>query len=278
MAKPASREELKEYCLRKLGAPVLEINVDDDQIEDAIDDAVQYFNERHFDGMEKTYLKHKLTVDDVARFKSYNEDSSTPDPDGAQWETRGNFIEIPDHVIGIQKVFGISSNFLRNDLFGLSNQYYLMDLFSISSGGTFSYGNFDMTNYYMIKQYFETLDMVINTGAFVEYRFNKRQDRLYIDIDVNRVHEDSYFVIDCYRALDPQTWSEIYNDSFIKKYTTSLIKRQWGQNLIKFNNIQLPGGVQINGRQIFEDAVKEIDDLESRMISDYELPPLDMIG
>ena len=278
MAKPASREQLKEYCLRKLGAPVLEINIDDDQIEDAIDDALQYFNERHFDGMEKTYLKHKLTAADIIRFQSADEITSTTNPDEAHWETRNNFIEIPEHVMGIQKVFGVSSNFLRNDLFGLSNQYYLMDLFSISSGGTFSYGNFDMTNYYMIKQYFETLDMVINTGAFVEYRFNKRQDRLYIDIDVKRVHEDSYLVIDCYRALDPQTWTEVYNDSFIKKYTTSLIKRQWGQNLIKFNNVQLPGGVQINGRQIFEDASKEIDDLENKMISDYETPPLDMIG
>lgn len=130
----------------------------------------------------------------------------------------------------------------------------------------------------MIKQYFETLDMVINTGAFVEYRFNKRQDRLYIDIDVNRIHEDSYLVIDCYRALDPQTWTDVYNDSFLKKYVTALIKRQWGQNLIKFNNVQLPGGVSLNGRQIYEDAVKEIEDLESKMISDYETPPLDMIG
>jgi hypothetical protein len=122
------------------------------------------------------------------------------------------------------------------------------------------------------------LDMVINTGAFVEYRFNKRQDRLYIDIDVNRIHEDSYLVIDCYRALDPQTWTDVYNDSFLKKYVTALIKRQWGQNLIKFNNVQLPGGVSLNGRQIYEDAVKEIEDLERKMISDYETPPLDMIG
>lgn len=278
MSKPSSREELKEYCFRKLGAPVLEINVDDDQAEDAIDEALQFFQERHFDGMEKTYLKHKLTAADIIRFQSTDEITSTTNPDESIWETRKNFIEIPEYVMGIQKVFGVSSNFLRNDLFGLSNQYYLMDLFSISSGGTFSYGNFDMTNYYMIKQYFETLDMVINTGSFVEYRFNKRQDRLYIDIDVKRVHEDSYLVIDCYRALNPETWTEVYNDSFLKKYVTAVIKRQWGQNLIKFNNVQLPGGVSLNGRQIYEDAIKEMETLENKMISDYELPPLDMIG
>ena len=277
-SRPATRQELIDFCLRKLGAPILQINVATSQLDDCVDDALQYFNERHFDGMERTCLKHKLTTADVTRFQSTDEITSTTNPDEAVWETRKNFIEIPEHVMGIQKVFGISSNFLRNDLFGLSNQYYLMDLFSISSGGTFSYGNFDMTNYYMIKQYFETLDMVINTGAFVEYRFNKRQDRLYIDIDVNRIHEDSYLVIDCYRALDPQTWTEVYNDSFVKKYATALIKRQWWQNLIKFNNIQLPGGVTMNGRQLWEDGNTEVKDLESKMISDYSLPPLDQIG
>jgi hypothetical protein len=277
-SKPSTRAELTQYCLRKLGAPVLEINVAEEQIEDCIDDALQYFHERHFDGSERMYLKHKLTADDVIRFQGDNEYSSTLDPDEAEWKNRKNFIEVPDHVFGISRVFGISSNFLRNDLFGLSNQYYLMDLFSISSGGTFSYGNFDMTNYYMIKQYFETLDMVINTGAFIEYRFNKRQNRLYIDIDVNRVHEDSFILIDCYRALDPDEYTKIWDDFWLKRYVTALIKRQWGQNLIKFNNVQLPGGVSYNGRQLFEDATKEIDDIESKMISDYELPPLDMIG
>ena len=279
-SRPATREELKEYCLRRLGAPILEINVEEDQVDDLIDDALQYFTERHFDGMEKTYLKHKLTAADVTRFKESDNITSTADPDEAHWETRNNFIEIPEHVIGIQKVFGISSNFLRNDLFGLANQYYLMDLFSTTSGGAAvnSVGSFDLVNYYMLKQYFETLDMVINTGSLVDFRFNKRQDRLYIDIDSDRIKEDLYIVIDCYRALDQQTWTEVYNDIFLKKYATALIKRQWGQNLIKFNNVQLAGGVSLNGRQIYEDAIREIEDLETRMISDYETPPLDMIG
>lgn len=277
-SKPATRTELKDYCLRKLGSPVLEINVDNQQIEDCIDDALQYFRERHFDGSERMYLKHKLTADDVTRFTESDELADTTAPDAATWENRKNFIEVPDHVFGISRVFGVSSNFLRNDLFGLSNQYYLMDLFAISSGGTFSYGNFDMTNYYMIKQYFETLDMVINTGAFVEYRFNKRQNKLYVDIDVKRIKEDAYILIDCYRALDPAEFTKIWDDFWLKRYVTALIKRQWGQNLIKFNNVQLPGGVSLNGRQIYEDALREIDEIESKMISDYELPPLDMIG
>jgi hypothetical protein len=124
-SQPATREELKDYCLRRLGAPILEINVDEDQVEDIIDDALQYFNERHFDGAERMYLKHKLTAEDIERFKTSDELSSTPDPNSAIWENRDNFIEIPDYVFGIQRVFGVSSNFLRNDLFGLGNQYYL---------------------------------------------------------------------------------------------------------------------------------------------------------
>lgn len=276
MAQPSSRQQLKEYCLRRLGHPILEINVDDDQLDDLVDDAFQYYRERHFDGVERMYLKHQITADDVERFKQSDELSSTPDPDASSWENRNNFIEIPEHVVGISKVFGVSSNWVRNDLFGLSNQYFLMDIFSFSSG--FAFGNFDMTNYYMIRQYFETLDMVVNTGALVEFRFNQRQDRLFLDLDISRVVEGNYILIDCYRYLNPEDFNQAYNDSFVKKYLTSLIKRQWGQNLIKFNNVQLPGGVQLNGRQLFEDGQREIDELMEQSSSYYELPPMDMIG
>lgn len=276
MAKPSTRQELKEYCLRKLGHPVLEINVDDDQIEDLIDDALQYYQEWHYDGVELMYLKHQITADDVARFTQSDQITSTDAPDSASWENRNNFIEIPDHVLGVSRVFGVSSNWVRNDLFGLSNQYFLMDIFSFSSG--FAFGNFDMTNYYMIRQYFETLDMVVNTGALVQFRFNKRQDRLFVDVDKSRIVEGNYLLIECHRALDPEEWSQVYNDSFIKPYLTALIKRQWGQNLIKFNNVQLPGGVQLNGRQLYEDAEKEIAELMDKSSSYYQLPPVDMIG
>lgn len=276
MAQPSTRQGLIDYCKRQLGAPVLQINIDNDQVDDIIDTAIQYFQEHHFDGIERMYLKHQITADDVTRFQESDETSSTSDPDAATWENRKNFIEVPDHVIGISKVFGVSSNWIRNDLFGLSNQYFLMDVFSFSSG--FAFGNFDMTNYFMIRQYFETLDMVVNTGSLVDYRFNKRQDRLYIDVDVSRIHEGNYILIDCYRALNPAEWSQVWNDSFLKRYATALMKRQWGQNLIKYNNVQLPGGITLNGRQIWEDGDKEVKELEADMISKYSLPPLDMIG
>tara|TARA_B100000123_G_scaffold43402_1_gene28430 strand:+ start:426 stop:1262 length:837 start_codon:yes stop_codon:yes gene_type:complete len=278
VAQPASRQELRDYCLRQLGAPVLEINLDDDQIDDAIDDALQYFRERHFNGAEKMYLKHEFTDDDVTRFTTANETVTTSAPDAATWENRKNYLEIPEHVFGISKVYGISSNFVRNSLFGLNNQYYLMDLFSYTSGTGLAFGGVDMVNYYMVKQHFETIDMIINTGSLVQFRFNTRQDRLYIDIDPNRVTKDQWLLIECYRALDPSTFTEVFNDLFVKKYATALMKRSWGQNLIKFNGVTLPGGVSMNGRQLYEDALGEIAALMEDSISTYELPPLDMIG
>jgi len=278
VAQPASRQELRDYCLRQLGAPVLEINLDDDQIDDAIDDALQYFRERHFNGAEKMYLKHEFTDDDVTRFTTANETVTTAAPDAATWENRKNYLEIPEHVFGISKVYGISSNFVRNSLFGLNNQYYLMDLFSYTSGTGLAFGGVDMVNYYMVKQHFETIDMIINTGSLVQFRFNTRQDRLYIDIDPNRVTKDQWLLIECYRALDPSTFTEVFNDLFVKKYATALMKRSWGQNLIKFNGVTLPGGVSMNGRQLYDDALGEIAALMEDSLSTYELPPLDMIG
>ena len=278
MAAPSTKAEFKDYCLRQLGAPVLEINLDDDQIDDRIDDALQYFHERHYDGSEKMYLKHKFTEDDVTRFTPQNETASTAAPDATGWENRKNFLEIPEHVLGISRVYGISSSFVRNSLFGLNNQYYLMDLFSYTSGTGLAFGGVDMVNYYMVKQHFETIDMIINTGSLVSYRFNTRADRLYIDIEPDRIVKDQFLIIDCMRALDPAEYTQVWDDFFLKKYATALLKKQWGQNLIKFNGVQLPGGVSINGMQIYKEACEEIDELMEKSISTFELPPMDMIG
>ena len=172
--------------------------------------------------------------------------------------------------MGISKVFGLASNAIRNNLFGIEYQIFLNDLYAV--------GSLDMLNYYMVKQWMETIDMVLNNGSFVEFRFNQRQDRLYLDVGKDMLDEDVYVIIDCYRALDPDTFTQVYNDPFVKKYTTSLIKRQWGQNLIKFNGIQLPGGVSMNGRELYTDAVNEIAEMMAKSSSTFELPPMDMIG
>lgn len=276
MAKPSSRAELIDYCKRQLGAPVLQINIDDDQVDDIIDTSIQFFQEYCYDGIEKMYLKHQVTEEDVIRFNETNATETTDNPDSAEWVNRENFIEVPDHVIGVSRVFGLTSAFASNEMWGFANQYFLMDIFSFSTG--YSFANFDLSNYFMVKQFFDTIDMVVNTGALVDFRFNKRQDRLYIDVNRNRLKEGNYIIIECYRAMDPEDWSQVYNDSFVKRYSTALMKRQWGQNLIKYNNVQLPGGITLNGRQLWEDANAEIQDLESRIHTDYALPPLDMIG
>jgi hypothetical protein len=275
MAQPSTRAEFTDYCLRKLGAPVLEINVDDDQVDDLIDDAVQFYQEYHFDGVEKMYLKHKLTAEEITRFQESNQNTlapnDTPPPTTDDtWEERNNFLQVPDHVIGISQVWGLSSSTIRGSLFSIEYRIFLDDLYS--------FGSVDLLNYYMVKQYLESIDMIINSGSLVGFRFNKRQDRLYIDVDPSFLTEDNYLIIECHRALNPASWSQVWNDSFLKKYATALIKRQWGQNMIKFNNVQLPGGVTMNGRQLFEDGNTEVLALEEKMMTHYQLPPLDMIG
>ena len=266
--KPASRTELKEYCLRRLGKPVLQINVDDTQVEDLIDESIQYFNERHFDGVERMFLKHKFTAAEITRFKEGN--TTTTSPDGTQWEERNNYIEVPIHVLGVNKVFGMSSQSIRGNMFGIEYQIFLNDLYQ--------FGAIDILNYYMTKTYLEDIDYILNSGSIISYRFNKRVDRLYIDVDAKDVVEGNYLIIDCHRALDPTSMTEVYDDSFMKKYLTAKIKQQWGQNLIKFRGVKFPGGVELDGRQVYEDAQSDLKEIEEKMLSTYELPPLDMIG
>ena len=281
MAKPSTRQGLVDYCLRQLGAPVLEINVADEQIDDLVDDALQYFNERHYDGVEKMYLKYKLTQEDIDRGKAKGTDGvGIVTTTGTSTNIAGygtttssfyetsNFIQIPDSVIGIEKIFKFDSNTISGGMFSIKYQLFLNDLYYFNS--------VDLLTYSMTKTYLEDIDFLLSTDK--QIRFNKRQNRLYLDIDWNSEDADNFLVIECYRALDPLEFSKVYNDSFLKKYLTSLIKRQWGQNLIKFNGVKLPGGIELNGRQIYDDAQRELEDIKQRMTMEYELPPLDFIG
>ena len=348
MAQPSTRSELITYAKRQLGAPVLEINVDDDQIDDLIDDAIQLFQERHFDGVERMFLKHKLTASDVAKFRGLDQEQLLGTATGAvltvkvveqgtgyttgttaaytggtgtsatfditakdgqitkveisaggtdylvedeitftggggnakievtgvqeqtEWEERDNFLQIPPQVLGVNRVFGVKGSNIRSNLFGLEYQLFLNDLYQ--------FGSVDILSYFMTKTYLETLDMVLNNGAFIPFRFNRRADRLYIDTDRLMLDEGSYLIIDCHRLLDPQTYTEVYNDPFLKKYTTALIKRQWGQNLIKFKGAQLPGGITMNGRELYDDGNSEVMKIEDEITSTYELPPNWEIG
>ena len=280
MAKPATRQQLIDYCLRRLGAPVLEINVDDDQIDDLVDDALQYFSERHFDGVERMYLKYQITQGDIDRGRAKNTDgvgivttTATSVDTGAGsftssfYET-SNFIQIPDSVTGIEKIFKFDTSSISGGMFSLKYQIFLNDMYYFNS--------VELLQYAMVKRYLEDIDFLLTTDKQV--RFNKRQDRLYLDIDWGAQSAGNFMVIDCYRALDPTSFTQVYNDSFLKRYLTALIKRQWGQNLSKFRGVKLPGGIELNGGEILQQAEQELSDIKSRMSMEYELPPYDFIG
>ena len=281
MAKPATRQGLIDYCLRKLGAPVLEINVDDDQIDDLVDDAIQFFNERHFDGVERMYLKYKLTQADIDRGQAKNTDgvgivtttATSTNIAGygtttANWYETSNFIQVPDSVVGVEKIFKFDSSSISGGMFSIKYQLFLNDLYHFNS--------VELLQYAMTKSYLEDIDFLLTTDKQV--RFNKRQDRLYLDIDWGYESADDWLILDCYRALDPNSFTQVYNDVFLKQYLTALIKRQWGQNLSKFKGVKLPGGIEMNGGEILQSAESELDALRSRMTTEYELPPYDFIG
>ncbi len=281
MAKPASRQQLIDYCLRRLGAPVLEINVDDDQIDDLVDDALQYFQERHFDGVERMYLKYQLTQADLDRGRAKGTNgvgivtttatstniSGYGTTTSSFYET-SNFIQVPDSIIGVEKIFKFDTSSISGGMFSIKYQLFLNDLYYFNS--------VELLQYAMVKTYLEDIDFLLTTDKQV--RYNKRQDRLYLDIDWGAQSLGTYLVLDCYRILDPNTYTNVYNDSFLKKYLTSLIKRQWGQNLIKFRGVRLPGGIELNGREIYEDAERELESIKQVMSLEYELPPYDFIG
>ena len=281
MAKPSTRQELIDYCFRKLGAPVLEINVDDDQVDDLVDDAIQLFNERHFDGIERMYLKYQLTQEDIDRGKAEGTDGvgivtttgNSTNISGlgtvtSNFYETSNFIQVPDSVVGIDKIFKFDTSSISGGMFSIKYQLFLNDLYYFNS--------VNLLQYSMTKRYLEDIDHLLTTDK--QIRFNKRQNRLYLDIDWKAQEVGTFLVIRCDRILDPDNFTGVYNDSFLKLYLTALVKRQWGQNLIKFQGVKLPGGLELNGRQIYEDAEREIESIREKLISEYELPPLDFIG
>ena len=282
MAQPASRTDLINYCKRQLGAPVLEINVADEQIDDLVDDALQYFQERHFDGVTQTFLKYKITLEDIDRGRArggsnntagITTSTATSTINGSSvsfsFEENSNYLQVPPEVIGITKVFKFDgSNTVTNNMFSVKYQLFLNDIYY--------FGSTEILTYAMTKRYLEDIDFALSTDKFI--RFNQRQDRLYLDIDWGSATVDDYLIIDCYRLLDPSSYSRVWNDSFLKRYVTALVKRQWGQNLIKFQGVKLPGGIELNGRQIYDDAQKDLEVIREQMSNTYELPPFDMIG
>ena len=281
MAQPSSRSTLIDYCKRQLGAPLLEINIADEQTEDLLDDAIQYFQERHFNGVIQTFLKYKVRQVDIDRARGRGGDNAvgivTTTTSSTivgvstdfTFEEDSNYLVIPNSVIGVNKLFHFDgANTVTNNMFSVKYQLFLNDVYY--------WGSTEILSYAMTKTYLEDLDFALGTEKYI--RFNQRQDRLYLDFDWGAASADDYLIIDCYRLLDPNDHTKVWNDAFLKKYLTALIKKQWGQNLIKFQGVKLPGGIELNGRQIYDDAEKELEIIREQMSNTYELPPFDMIG
>jgi len=270
MATPSTRETLKQYCLRNLGKPVIEINVDDDQLEDRIDEAVQYFQQYHYDGIKRTYLKYKLTAADKARLSAINPSSETATKDGVSttWYEDNNYLVVPETVISVINIFPFSNKGNLN-LFDVRYQLRLNDLYDFSSTS--------IINYDVVLRHLDFLDHILVGEKPI--RFNQHDNRLYIDMDwTNDLATDEYVVIECYRKLDPATYTDVWNDIYLKRYTTALFKKQWGANLSKFGGVQMIGGVTLNGVEIYQQAMQDIEKLEQEIRSTFELNPAMMIG
>jgi hypothetical protein len=273
MAVPATRETLKQYSLRALGKPVIEINVDDDQLEDRIDEAVQYFQQYHYDGIRRTYLKYKLTAADKTRLSGLNQESETKSDlkdssVSTTWYEDKNYLVVPETVLSIINIFPITNKGNMN-LFDVRYQLRLNDLYDFSSTS--------VVNYDVVLRHLDFLDHILVGEKPI--RYNQLDNRLYIDMDwTNDLDVDEYLIIDCYRKLDPATYTDVFNDIWVKRYVTQKFKLQWGQNLSKFAGVTMIGGVSLNGMEIMQQAESEILKLEQEVRSNYEEPPHLILG
>lgn len=327
MATPSSRAAFKQYCLRKLGKPVIEINVDDDQVEDRIDEALKYYWDYHFDGSTQTYYKHvfqpgdfpdvlkEVVVHDggtgysntdtvtITRASGDSEGSgataslstyangtiraitvtavgtnyrldptatiTTSTGSGANITAyKGGYVTLPDNIMGAVRIFPIGDYIATNNIFNIRYQIALNDLYTLTYQS--------MVPYFMAFQHLQLLEQLLVGQQPI--RYNRHTNRLYIDVNWNKVEAGQYLVIEAYEVVDPVKFTDVWNDRWLHRYATALIKKQWGNNLKKFSGIQMPGGVTFNGQQIYDEAEQEIEMMEKEMINSFSLPVYDMIG
>ena len=246
MAVISTRDAFKEYCLRKLGKPVIEINVDDDQIEDRVTEAISYYWDYHFDGSEKTYYKYKIT----------------------QTDKDNKYITMPDNIIGVVNMFPVGQALNTNNLFNIRYQIALNDLYTLTS--------VSMVPYYMALQHVQFLEQFLVGQQ--PLRYNRITNKCYIDMDWNIISVDDYLILEAYNIIDPELFVKAYAERWLQNYATVLIKEQWGSNLKKFEGMQMPGGLKFNGQKIYDEARQERSEMENEMISSFSLPVHDMIG
>ena len=268
MATPSTREQLKQYALRALGKPVIEINADDNQLEDRIDEALQYFAQYHYDGIRRTYLKYLFTQADKDRITGTSSETGSKNSVETTWVEDKNFLVVPESVVSVINIFPFSDKGNLN-LFDVRYQLRLNDLYDFSSTS--------VINYDVVLRHLDFLDHILVGEK--PLRFNQHDNRLYIDMDwTNDIKVGEYLVIEAYRKLDPETYTDVYNDIFLKRYVTALFKKQWGANLSKFNGVTMIGGVTLNGQQLYSEALQDVEKLEQEIRSSYELNPAMMIG
>ena len=271
MAKPNSKSTLKEYIKRKLGAPVLEINVDDDQFDDRIDEALQYFQEYHYDGSMRVYLKHQLTSDNLATMRTDEQfvesSAGTHDYNNQIVKQQKNYIVLPEFVLAVNRIFPFNDKSNLN-MFDLRYQLRLNDLYDLTST--------NILHYEMVQQHISMMDMILTGQTPIRYKQN--MNRLYLDADIESFSAGEFIVIECFRKIDPNDFTDIYNDMWLKRYATALVKYQWAENLSKFDGIALPGGVTLSAAEMKSQAQDEITKLEEESRLNYELPVMDLMG
>jgi hypothetical protein len=246
MAAPTTREEFKAYCLRKLGAPVIEINVDDDQVEDRIDEALSYWTDYHFDATEKIYARYQLTQTDIDN----------------------GWIPVPENVMGVVNIFPLSQALTGGSIFSATYQFVLNNLQN--------FVNYDMVNYYMSFQHLAFMQELL--VGLPKIRYSRHRNQLFLDVSKEKLVVGQYIIYECYQVIDPVEFPNVWKDRWLQNYATEKIKYQWGSNLTKFNNMQLPGGVQFNGEMILRDAQEAIAKMEEQMLSSFSLPVSDLTG
>ena len=246
MATPTSNTDFKEFCLRKLGKGVIEINVSNAQIDDRVDEAINFYQDYHFDGTERVFYKKQITQDDKDN----------------------GYIDLPDNIIGAVNMFDIGDADNTNNLFNIRYQIALNDLYTLTSQS--------LVPYYMAFQHLELYEQILVGKQPI--RYNRHRNRFHIDMDWEKLAVGEYLIIEAYQVIDPDTYTKMYGDYWLQRYATALIKIQWGENLKKFQGMQMPGGMIMDGASIYNEGLRDKEQLEMEMRTSYSLPATDMIG
>ena len=264
--RPASKTELKDYALRRLGFPTIDINVATEQLDDLIEEAIDYYQEYHYNGSIQTFMRIEVTEAIKTQAKGFTQEGSTP------WYGQDNYVSTPPGTLGVNHVYTNigASSIVPGNIFNIKYQIFLNDIYSMTHG--------QILHYFLTSQYLETLDFVTNSQANRRVKWNEHSNRLYLDFDWQDLTAGDYIMVDMTMRQDPDTYTDMYNDNWLKDYVEALFQQQWGRNLSKYDGIQMLGGVTLNGRQILEDASTFKSDLEKDLRDRYETPPLDIVG